>query len=184
MGTALVNLVRRNGRRYGGYVVHIGVLLISLGIIGNTFYQQEGQANLRRGESVTVSNYTLTYREMDADKGPNYTEFTAAMDLAKNGRPAGQILARKNIYDKNAEQPMTEVGLRVGPVEDVYVVLAGFDNMGETAAFKVFINPLMSWMWLGGLVMILGVLIAAWPRRTPASSEARARVPEAAQPVA
>ena len=95
VGTALVNLVRRNGRRYGGYVVHIGVLMIALGIIGNTFYQQEGQANLRRGESMTVANYTLTYDEMDATQGPNYTEFAAAMDLAKNGRPNGQIVATK-----------------------------------------------------------------------------------------
>ena len=69
MGTALVNLVRRNGRRYGGYVVHIGVLLIALGIIGNTFYQQEGQANLRRGESITVANYTLTYKRDGTDPG-------------------------------------------------------------------------------------------------------------------
>jgi cytochrome c-type biogenesis protein CcmF len=106
------------------------------------------------------------------------------MDVTKNGKPSGQILARKHIYDKNAEQPMTEVGLRVGPVEDVYVVLAGFDNMGETASFKVFINPLMSWMWIGGLVMILGVLISAWPRRSPAISEVRVRAPEGVQPVA
>jgi len=184
VGKALVNLVRRNGRRYGGYIVHIGVLLICLGIIGNTFYQQEAQANLARGESVSLSNYTLTYQKMDATKGPNYTEFSAVLDLTKNERPQGQILARKNIYDKNTEQPMTEVGLRVGPLEDVYVVLAGFDNMGETAAFKVFINPLMSWMWVGGLVMILGVLISAWPRRAAATAEARVRVPEGAQPVA
>ena len=183
-GTALVNLVRRNGRRYGGYVVHIGVLLIALGIIGDTFYQQEGQANLRVGESITVANYTLTYREMEPTQGPNYTEFAAEMDLAKNGRPNGQIVPTKKIYDKNAEQPMTEVGLRPGPIEDVYVVLAGFDNMGETAAFKVYINPLMSWMWIGGLVMILGVLISAWPRRSPAIAEARVRVPDGAQPAA
>jgi cytochrome c-type biogenesis protein CcmF len=184
VGAALVNLVKRNGRRYGGYVVHIGVLLITLGIIGDTFYQQEGQANLRVGESLTVANYTLTYNKMDPKQGPNYTEFAATLDLAKNGRPNGQILATKNIYDKNAEQPMTEVGLRVGPIEDVYVVLAGFDNMGETAAFKVYINPLMSWMWIGGLVMILGVLISAWPRRSPATAEARVRVPDGAQPAA
>lgn len=184
VGKALVNLVRRNGRRYGGYIVHIGVLLITLGIIGNTFYQQEAQANLARGESVSVANYTLTYQKMDAITGPNYTEFSAVLDLTKNGRPQGEILARKNIYDKNAEQPMTEVGLRMGPLEDVYVVLAGFDNMGETAAFKVFINPLMSWMWIGGLVMILGVLISAWPRRAAATADARVRMPEGAQPVA
>jgi cytochrome c-type biogenesis protein CcmF len=184
VGTALMNLVRRNGRRYGGYIVHIGVLLICLGIIGNTFYQEEGQANLRVGESVTVANYTLTYNKMDAIQGPNYTEFAAILDLAKNGQPDGQILAKKNIYAKNAEQPMTEVGLRTGPIEDVYVVLAGFDNMGETAAIKVYINPLMSWMWIGGLVMILGVLISAWPRRTAATAEVRVRAPESVQPVA
>ncbi len=67
---ALANLVRRNGRRYGGYVVHIGVLLIALGIIGNEFYQSEGQANLKRGESITVANYTLTFKDLTADRGP------------------------------------------------------------------------------------------------------------------
>ena len=65
----------------------------------------------------------------------------------------------------------------------MYVVLAGFDNGGETASFKVYVNPLMTWMWIGGVVMILGVLLSAWPRKTPATAEARARVPAGAQPV-
>ena len=183
LGVALVNLVRRNGRRYGGYVVHIGVLLIALGIIGNEFYQSEGQANLHRGESVQVANYTITYLDMQPERGPNYTEYNAVMGVARNGKPDGQILAKKHIYDKMQEQPMTEVGLRPGVVEDVYVVLAGFDNGGETASFKVYVNPLMTWMWIGGVVMILGVLLSAWPRKTPATAEARARVPAGAQPV-
>ena len=79
---------------------------------------------------------------------------------------------------------MTEVGLRAGPLEDVYVVLAGFDNMGETAAFKVYVNPLMSWMWIGGLVLIVGVLISTWPRRSPVATEVTRRIPAGAQPVA
>jgi cytochrome c-type biogenesis protein CcmF len=178
---ALFNLVKRNGRRYGGYIVHLGVLLIALGIIGNEFYQSEGQANLQPGESVTVANYTLTYRKLDAAQGPNYTEFTAVMDLTRDGRPAGQILPRKHIYDKNQDQPMTEVGLRPGPVEDVYVVLAGFDDGGATASFKVYVNPFMSWMWVGGAVVILGVLVSAWPRRKAAAAEARVEVPKGAQ---
>ncbi len=181
---ALANLVRRNGRRYGGYVVHIGVLLIALGIIGNEFYQSEGQANLKVGESITVANYTLTYRGLEARQGPNYTEFTARLDLTRNGRSLGQILPTKHIYNKNQEQPMTEVGLRPGPVEDVYVVLAGFDGGGTTASFKVYVNPLMSWMWIGGLVLIIGVLISAWPRRSPAAAEVIRRVPAGVQPAA
>ena len=179
---ALANLVRRNGRRYGGYVIHLGVLLIALGIIGNEFYQSEGQANLHPGESITVANYTLTYQKLDATQGPNYTEFTAVMDVSRDGRPTGQILPKKIVYNKNQDQPMSEVGLRPGPVEDVYVVLAGFESGGASASFKVFINPLMSWMWVGGIVIILGVLLAAWPRGVRVSAEARVRVPQGAQP--
>jgi cytochrome c-type biogenesis protein CcmF len=178
---ALVNLVRRNGRRYGGYIVHIGVLLIALGIIGNEFFQEEGQANLAPGESITVAEYTLTYENLDFSEGPNYTEFSAPMPLTRNGRSIGEITPKKLVYHKNEEQPMTEVGLRPGPLEDVYVVLAGFDNMGQTASFKVYVNPLMSWMWIGGLVIILGVLVSTWPRRVGSTSEATARVPGAAQ---
>jgi len=183
-GRAFLSLLNRNGRRYGGYIVHIGVLMIALGIIGNEFYQSEGQANLKVGESVTVANYTLTYRDLEARQGPNYTEFVGVMDVQRNGRPDGQILAKKLIYNKNQEQPMTEVGLRPGLIEDVYVVLAGFDSMGATASFKVYVNPLMSWMWIGGLVIILGVLIATWPRAAYAAARARAPVPGSRQSVA
>jgi cytochrome c-type biogenesis protein CcmF len=179
---ALFNLVRRNGRRYGGYIVHIGVLLIALGIIGNEIFQSEGQANLAPGESITVANYTLTYNSLDVTEGPNYTEFSAVMPLNKNGSPRGAIVPKKLVYHKNEEQPMTEVGLRPGFFEDVYVVLAGFDGMGQTASFKVYVNPLMSWMWIGGLVIILGVLVSTWPRKAAVTSEASARVPGAAQP--
>ena len=182
-GTALVNLVRRNGRRYGGYIVHIGVLLVALAIIGNEFYQSVGQANLQPGESIKVANYTLTYRSLEPSLGPNFTEYTAHMDVNRSGRAAGVILPKRVIYNKNQEQPMTEVGLRPGPVEDVYVVLAGFDNMGATASFKVYINPLMSWMWIGALFIIAGVLISAWPRKAYVSAEARVRLPEGTQPI-
>jgi cytochrome c-type biogenesis protein CcmF len=179
---ALVNLVRRNGRRYGGYVVHLGVLLVALGIIGNEFYQSEGQANLKVGESLTVANYTLTYSGLKQVRGPNYSNAVAVMDLNRGGSAAGQILPEHIVYDKNPEQPMSHVGLRPGAIEDVYVVLAGFDNHGATASFKVFINPLMSWMWVGGLVIAFGVLLAAWPRSAHVPAEARAKVPAGAQP--
>jgi cytochrome c-type biogenesis protein CcmF len=180
IGAALVNLVRRNGRRYGGYIVHIGVLMIALGIIGNEFFQSESQGNLRPGQTIQVANYTLTYRTLDASRGPNYTEYTARLDLARNGRPAGQVAPKKHIYDKNQEQPMTEVGLVPGLLEDVYVVLAGFEGGGSTASFKVYINPLMSWMWIGELFLVLGVLIGIWPRGSAAAATVRAPAPQPA----
>ena len=156
--------------------------MVALGIIGNEFFQSEGQANLAPGESITVADYTLTYQQLDVIEGPNYTEFSAAMPLEKNGRARGEIVPKKVFYNKNQEQPMTEVGLRPGFFEDVYVVLAGFDNMGQTASFKVYVNPLMSWMWIGGVFISLGVLVSTWPRKSPATAEAAARAPGAVQP--
>ncbi len=94
----------------------------------------------------------------------------------------GQVLPKKHVYDKNPEQPMTEVGLMPGPLEDVYVVLAGFEGSGATASFKVYINPLMSWMWIGEVFLVLGVLIGIWPRRSAAVVAAHAPAPGAAQP--
>jgi cytochrome c-type biogenesis protein CcmF len=158
------------------------MLLIALAIIGNEFFQSESEANLKPGQTVSVANYVLTYRGIEPSRGPNFTEYTAKLDIQRDGKPAGEIFPTKHVYDKNAEQPMTEVGLRPGPIEDVYVVLAGFEGNGELASFKVYINPLMSWMWIGELFLIFGVLVATWPRKSPATSEARAPVPGSPQP--
>jgi cytochrome c-type biogenesis protein CcmF len=173
---ALAGLLRRNGHRYGGYLVHVGVIMIALAIIGNRFYQSQGQGNLQVGQSLNVADYTLTYTGLQPENGPNYVAYTAALELARDGRPAGMVYPKEIVYDKNQDQPMTAVGLRTGPVEDLYVVLAGFDGTGGSASFKVFVNPLMAWMWAGGLVIILGVLATAWPQRAARRVEVRARV--------
>jgi cytochrome c-type biogenesis protein CcmF len=153
-----------------------------MAIIGYYFFQTEGQGNLKVGESLTVANYTFTYRGLTPEQGPNYVEDVATMDIQRNGRATGQMFPKRVVYNKQPDQPITEVGLRPGPVEDVYVVLAGFDDTGQAASFKIFVNPMMSWMWVGGLVMIFGTLLALWPRRTAAPVEARVRVPSGAQP--
>ncbi len=130
-----------------------------------------------------MANTVLTYRGLDASRGPNYIEYTARLDVERSGRAIGQVLPKKHVYDKNPEQPMTEVGLMPGLVEDVYVVLAGFEGGGSTASFKVYINTLMSWLWIGEVFLVLGVLIATWPRRAPAPVATPARLPRGTQPV-
>ncbi|GIV75667.1 heme lyase CcmF/NrfE family subunit [Litorilinea aerophila] len=178
---ALASLLRRNGRRYGGYIVHLGIVLIGVAIIGNEFYQQTTHVTLAQGEGVTLGGYELVYSGMEQRRQSNLTEYGARLMVFRqqNGKLLGSILPRRNIYDKNPEMPTSEVGLYISPLEDVYVVLNGWEAGGTTATFSIYVNPLTIWMWIGGGVLILGTLIAIWPhpaRRRVEAAQAGAHV--------
>ncbi|NOZ29733.1 MAG: heme lyase CcmF/NrfE family subunit [Chloroflexi bacterium] len=180
---AMGNLIRRNQRRYGGYIVHLGVVLMAVGIIGNSFYQSEAQANLAVGESLSIQNYTLVYRGLGQRTTANHEAIFANLDIYRDGKYIGTLRPQKNLYFKTPEQPTTEVGIRIGLWEDLYTVLAGWEDGGARASLKVYVNPMMSWLWLGGAVLMLGTVIAMWPnRRQPA--RVSARMPAGAAPTA
>jgi len=181
---AFPRLVQRNQRRYGGYIVHLGVVLMSLGIIGNSFYQVENQAALQVGEKLNIGPYTLVYQGLFERRGSNYTAVVGRLSVFRDGEFLGVMEPTRNLYDKTPEQPTTEVAVRFNLKEDLYVVLAGWEQGGQIASFKVYINPLMSWLWIGGLVLVFGALIAIWPqpRRVRVRSSApRGAVPQAAR---
>ncbi|MFN3332439.1 MAG: heme lyase CcmF/NrfE family subunit [Caldilinea sp.] len=170
---AVANLWRRNGRRYGGYIVHLGIVMIGVAVIGNEFYQQSLSVTLARGESATIGRYELVYNGMASERKSNRIEFNALIDAFNldSGRQVGAITPQRNIYDKTPDMPTSEVGLHMTPFEDVYVVLNGWESGGATATFTIYINPLTIWMWIGGLVLVLGTMIAAWPHPTQRRSE-------------
>lgn len=171
---AFVNLYRRNGRRYGGYLVHLGIVLIGLAIIGNEFYQHTTNVTLAQGESVSLAGYELVYGGLETREGPNRVEFATPLLVYKQGtnRLIATVEPHRNIYHKNPEMPTSEVGLHMSPVEDVYVVLNGWENSGATATFTIYVNPLTMWMWVGGLVLVLGTLLAVWPHPVAQRREA------------
>ena len=177
---ALVNLTQKNQRRYGGYIVHLGIIMMALGIIGNSFFQLETQGTLKPGESLTIKNYVVTYNGLRQIQQPTHTQVFAPLQVTRNGQPIGVVQPRKNLYFKTPDQPTSEVGLRIFPTEDLYAVLAGWDSNGDTASFKLFVNPLMVFLWIGGLVLALGTLVALWPHTVAVRSAAVA--PAAAQP--
>jgi cytochrome c-type biogenesis protein CcmF len=182
---AMYQLLRRNQRRYGGYIVHLGVILITVAIIGANAYQAEAQANLQQGETLVVENYELTFMNLRQNEGPTYDQVEALLEVKRNGRVAGTISPAMNFYRTVAgrDQPTNEIAIRMGLGEDLYVVLAGWEGVGESASFKVYVNPLMTWMWIGGLVMVLGTLAAIWPhQREFERVKAEAKAPAAAQP--
>jgi cytochrome c-type biogenesis protein CcmF len=176
--TAMGHLWSRNGRRYGGYIVHLGIVLVGVAVIGNEFYQQTKNVTLAPGETAQVAGYTLEFAGLESDRQPNLTEYGARV-LVYNGsdQVIGTVIPKRNVYDKTPDMPTSEVGLRMSPIEDVYVVLNGWETGGKTATFTIYINPLTTWMWIGGLVIVLGTLIAAWPH---SSRRSTANVPSVA----
>lgn len=186
---ALWRLVGRNHRRYGGYLIHIGVILVAIGVIGSRYYQVETQRNLAIGESMSISSdvigsYQLTYHGLREGASPDDRIITeAVLSVTYNGRPAGPLIPTRESFVVQ-QQPMTIPDKRSTLADDLYVILAGWEGTGETATFKAYINPLVNWLWIGGFVFILGTLVAAWPTPKERREEvtAQARVPGAAAP--
>ncbi|MCC6170189.1 MAG: heme lyase CcmF/NrfE family subunit [Caldilineaceae bacterium] len=162
---AMGNLWRRNGRRYGGYLVHLAMAMIAVAVIGNEFFQQTTNVTLAQGQTVTLAGYELHYAGLETTRSSNRMEFGARLMVfdAASGNLLGSVLPQRNIYDKTPDMPTSEVGLRMTPVEDVYVVLNGWENRGATATFTIYVNPLTMWMWIGGVMLVIGTLIAIWP---------------------
>jgi len=157
---ALGSLIRRNNRRYGGYIVHLAILLIGAGAVGSQVYQQQTQASLAPGQSVTLAGYTLTAHGIETNQLPGVKVTEAVLNVnGEDLRPARQI------FDNFPQQPSTRVGLRSTAFEDLYVVLGGWEGDGATAkvSLAVFVNPLVSWLWAGGLLLLIGTLVTLWP---------------------
>jgi cytochrome c-type biogenesis protein CcmF len=170
---ALGNLIRRNNRRYGGYIVHLAILLIGAGAVGSQVYQQQTQAVLTPGQSVSLGNYTITANGIQTLNPPGVRVVQGV--LAVNGQ---DLRPERQFFDNFPQQPSTRVGLRSTPFEDLYVVLAGWDGDGATASVSlaVFINPLVSWIWSGGVLLLLGTLVTLWPMPLPLRQRATAPV--------
>jgi cytochrome c-type biogenesis protein CcmF len=167
---ALVRLMSRHRRRYGGYVIHLGVLMMVLGVVGTYMYQQETQVNLRQGEELTIGTYTLRFDNLRqyALEGGDRQVTQATLSVYQDGRRVRTLEPHRDFF-LSTKQPMTIPAVWSRPQGDVYTLLLAWENDPSTssgqgrATFKVFLNPLVMWLWLGGVTFIAGTLIAAWP---------------------
>ena len=164
--TALVNLIRRNHRRYGGYIIHIGVVLIAMGVIGDAYFKQETQGTVSQGEALTIDGYRLEFKELLGYPGSDGREIVEAVtSLSQDGQLIRELSPRRD-YFVVQEQPVSVPGVYSTSGMDFYVLLVGWDNSGTSATFKIYVNPLINWVWVGGIVMILGTIIATWSSTT------------------
>jgi cytochrome c-type biogenesis protein CcmF len=160
---AFAELVGRNRRRYGGYIVHASVVLLAIGVAGSSAYDTVRERMLAPGQTMAVGSYDLTYERLVQRKGPNADEARAVVDVRKGGDSLGTLEAGKNRY-RAEQQVSNEVGIRSDYLtgEDLFVITDQINTNG-TVVFKVFVKPLVNLIWLAGLVFLVGSLITLWP---------------------
>jgi cytochrome c-type biogenesis protein CcmF len=172
---AFARLVGRNRRRYGGYIVHVGILIYFVAFAGMAFKRQR-EATLKPGEWVELRSpfghtYRFTHLGVSQYEALNRIVSAATVEVAKDGRPAGLMTSEKrqhvDSFKRPTFEPSTEVGIRSNLQEDVYMVYAGSVDGTEEAVYRFNINPLVWWVWFGGLVLAFGGIVTMWPGGGP-----------------
>ncbi|MBI4289564.1 MAG: heme lyase CcmF/NrfE family subunit [Chloroflexi bacterium] len=161
---AFIRLVLSNRPRYGGYIVHLGIIILAFSIAGTMGYNTSKEVSIKPGESLSIGKYTLRYDSMSQYKTARKDVVVANLTVFNAGERIGTMSPEKftPIY---YNQDVTEVAIRSNLEEDLYVILMGWDRIGGVTAFKVIINPLMAWMWIGSIVLVGGGIFALWPER-------------------
>ena len=157
----MLTLVSSNRPRYGGFLVHIGIILITLGIVVSSFYNVEKTATLDIGQSMTVGEYDLTYDELLFKQDNMKVSAIATLSMSKQAHLIGNISPENN-YWFNYMDTFAEVAVRTTPAEDLFVSLVwtSFDPQDKLVTIRAMVNPLVVWIWVGGVFLVLGGAIA------------------------
>jgi len=179
---SVILLIRRNTRRYGGYLIHIGVVIIVVGLAGAAF-NKNTEKELALHDSMSVGPYTLECVGFTQDSNANYDSNYALLDVYENGKKQFQMAPEKRVY-LASQQPQTMVAVHSVLSWDLYVVFEGTNPDTGQPIIKAFLNPLVSWIWAGVVLIVFGTFIALVPSLTPATAALRvsATAPVHAEP--
>jgi cytochrome c-type biogenesis protein CcmF len=158
--------------RYGGQLAHLGMVMILLGVIGSSLFAQKQTLQMKPGETASVGGYTLTYRGIEQRRQTNYTAVQAHIEARKSDKTI-VLNPQMRFYDK-AKDAHAEVALRTNLREDLYVTLAGWEEGGRLVAVQAIVNPLVLWIWIGGVTLVLGAVMSLAPRLLPRRASAPA----------
>ena len=178
-----VTLARRNTRRYGGYLVHFGIVVMFIGIAGGAFNQSHEQ-EMGFGDTFRIGPYTLRCESYTQDSNPNYDTDYALIDVTRGGaanKHVTELTPELRTYFVRTDHPQTStmVALHSTPLSDLYVIFEGRNPDSGRPIVKAFLNPLILWIWIGVLIVIAGTLFALVPAAQARRREARATAPEA-----
>jgi cytochrome c-type biogenesis protein CcmF len=162
---ALFALIGANRRRYGGYIAHLGILVVAVGVAASSTFRSETEATLKVGESMPVGKGTARLKEVWGRQEPQREVIGATMELLVDGVTKAELSPRMNFYP-TSQQPIPTPDVRSTPLGDTYMNLMSFESGGKSATIKVINEPLVPWIWAGGGIIVLGALVAGWPTRT------------------
>jgi cytochrome c-type biogenesis protein CcmF len=165
LGTATWSVVTRARRRFGGYVVHVGVIAIAVAHAAAMAYQTKTPVTLVEGQSAEVSGYELTYIGSEWEEQPHRNSLKAKFEVTRDGSSLGVLEPRLNHYKKMGTPIGTPV-VKSRLTEDLYLSLINVDPTARTASLDVMIHPMVAWLWLGGALMLIGTVVAVWPSRS------------------
>ena len=168
-------LIAANRPRYGGYIVHLAVVLLALGVTGSSFYAEQMDVILAPGERASIGDYQIEYLSTMTTQRPDRVEFVTNINAYKDGRFLEAMAPERTFYP-DFSMASTRAAIRSTAVEDLYIIPSEGLEDGR-AGFRIYVNPLVWWMWIAGPVFILGTLIALWPQRGPAPATMRAQEP-------
>jgi cytochrome c-type biogenesis protein CcmF len=166
-------LALRQNRRYGGFVVHLGILVVALGVAGSQAWSTQTEATLNRGESMELAGYTIRFDGLQGVEESNHAKVVGTFTVSDRKGPYTVLTPAKKFYPQE-QTPIAAVDYRLGFMEDLYLVLGEFARDGSHATIKIQVNRMVSWLWIGGFLLTLGAALAIVPepRRTPAVARA------------
>jgi cytochrome c-type biogenesis protein CcmF len=159
---ALGQLFLRNRRRYGGFIVHLGVALLAIGIASSSAFQVEQERMLKQGESLEAGRYQVRFERLTGSEGPTHVKVQGIFTIFNDRHEAGRMTPALRFYPTQQE-PIAEVDYWIGLKEDLYLILGSFDREGTWAVVKILVNPMVVWIWIGGAIMALGTLLGLLP---------------------
>lgn len=162
---ALLSLIRRQRSRYGAYIVHLGIVSITMGVVGSSAYKTEDRVTLEPGSTHTIGSYTIRYDELSFRPEPGMDVATAGLTILQDATQVGILQPQKQFHHRT-QQLVSEVAIRSTLREDLYVVLADWEESTQTISLQVMLSPLIAWVWIGGSVLFVGTIIAIWPTRS------------------
>ncbi len=161
---AFSRVVGSNRRRYGGFTAHIGVIVLTVGVAASSAFRTEREATLRKGETMSLGAYTIRLDELWGREEPQRFVVGADVTVLKGGREAGALTPRLNFY-RMSDQPISTPAVRSRASGDLYLNLMAFQQDGSTGTIRMIVEPLVPWIWIGGMIVVFGALISLWPTR-------------------